>query len=75
MDRLSQWKFIEATAAQRHAVGPEALRKWRVRGVPHRFRLSLVEEADRKHIKLDRSIFDSPPREPANGDSPAQRAG
>jgi len=56
----SQWDFIEE-AARKLGVGSEALRKWRVRGVPDRHRLSIVDEARAQRFRLDRGAFDRPP--------------
>lgn len=64
MDALSQWTFIEKTAARDHEVTEIALRKWRVRGVPHRFRLPIMQAATAARVKLDATIFDEPPEFP-----------
>lgn len=53
-----QWSLIERLARQIQ-VKDEAIRKWRVRGVPHRRRLDLINaDADGK---LDWKAFDQPP--------------
>jgi hypothetical protein len=57
-----QWAFIEAEAAAL-GVGPKALEKWRVRGVPYRWRLPLLDRAHHRKIMLSREIFDNPPFE------------
>jgi len=59
-DPSSQWNFIEAAATKR-GVTAEALRKWRVRGVPHKDRLDILDDAVAAGVALDRSIFDTPP--------------
>lgn len=55
-----QWEFIEAVG-KRLGVEAEALRKWRVRGVPAKYRLSIVDAARDERFRLDRSAFDRPP--------------
>jgi hypothetical protein len=57
---LSQWDFIEQ-AAGRLGVTDEAFRKWRVRGVPSRYRLEIVDDAAREKFAFDRAAFDRPP--------------
>jgi hypothetical protein len=57
---LSQWDFIEQ-AAGRLDITDEAFRKWRVRGVPPRYRLEIVDDAAREGFALDRAAFDQPP--------------
>ena len=56
----AQWDFIER-AGSALGVSAEALRKWRVRGVPGKFRLALVDQAEHEGFSLDRSAFDEPP--------------
>lgn len=63
MDALSQWTFIEKTALA-HGAKEVALRKWRERGVPHRFRLPIMQAATAARVKLDPRIFDEPPEFP-----------
>jgi len=55
----SQWDFIERIARER-GVSDEALRKWRVRGVPATHRLAIVDRASEEGFALDRRVFDSP---------------
>lgn len=54
------WDFIEATAAEL-GVSAEAVRKWRIRGVPYQWRLRLLDIADAAGFSLDRREFDRPP--------------
>jgi len=53
-----QWTLIERLARQLE-VTDEAIRKWRVRGVPYRRRLDLIN-ADTEG-RLDWKAFDEPP--------------
>jgi hypothetical protein len=55
-----QWAFIERTAGRLNVSG-EAIRKWRVRGVPQSKRLAMVDAAVVDGFDLDRRIFDKPP--------------
>jgi 4-hydroxyphenylacetate 3-monooxygenase len=55
-----QWEFIEE-AAHSLGISAETVRKWRVRGVPGRFRLPIVEFASRHGRPLDPAVFDQPP--------------
>lgn len=52
------WEEIERLGRQLGA-GEEAIRKWRIRGVPKAWRLDLLD-AD-KSSKITRAAFDSPP--------------
>lgn len=54
------WQFIERTAA---ALGADAevIRKWRIRGVSHHWRVRLIEAAEAEGFALDRAAFDAPP--------------
>jgi hypothetical protein len=56
---MSTWPAIERIARQ-IGVSDEALRKWRLRGVPRYLRLDLLD-ADRAG-EIDRVDFDQPPR-------------
>lgn len=58
MKRASSWDAIERIGANL-GVGPEALRKWRIRGVPRAWRLDLLR-AD-FHRELNEQDFDRPP--------------
>jgi hypothetical protein len=55
-----QWLFIERRAAEL-GVSAEALRKWRERTVPHKYRLGLIRDAAAAGITIDDSTFDHPP--------------
>ena len=72
-----QWEFIEKAALD-IGVEAEAFRKWRVRGVPHQWRLPIVDTALRQGFILDRDEFDTPPGpkrgSPANGPEPNEAA-
>jgi hypothetical protein len=57
---MDQWDFIE-TAANELGVSAEAFRKWRTRGVPRMYHLSVVDIAARERFALDRAAFDEPP--------------
>jgi hypothetical protein len=57
---VDQWSFIENTA-RALGVKTEALRKWRIRGVPAAYRLPIADEATRSGFSLDRNVFDEPP--------------
>jgi hypothetical protein len=52
------WEEIERLGRQLGA-GEEAIRKWRIRGVPKSWRLDLID-AD-KDGKISRAAFDQPP--------------
>ena len=54
------WSFIEEAAAEL-GVTAEQLRKWRIRGVAHAFRLRIIKIAQRRHYPLDWAAFDEPP--------------
>jgi hypothetical protein len=56
----SHWNFIEQVAGRLGVTG-EAFRKWRVRGVPLRYRLDIVDDAAREGFAFDRAAFDEPP--------------
>lgn len=55
-----QWAFIERSGRQLGA-SAEMVRKWRLRGVSHQWRLKLVEIAEQEEFPLDRNAFDNPP--------------
>ena len=55
-----QWEFIEE-AAQLLGIAAETVRKWRVRGVPGRYRLPIVQLAHRHGRQVDPEFFDRPP--------------
>ncbi len=57
---LRDWDIIEK-AGREIGVSDEALRKWRVRGVPGRFHLQIVKIAQRDGLNLNDSAFDAPP--------------
>jgi hypothetical protein len=57
---MEQWEFIE-DSAQELGVSAEALRKWRVRGVPHPMRLAIVERAQETGFAFEKAAFDEPP--------------
>jgi 4-hydroxyphenylacetate 3-monooxygenase len=54
------WDFIEA-AAHTLGVSAETVRKWRVRGVPGRYRLPIAQFAARHGRPFDPAAFDQPP--------------
>lgn len=51
------WEFIERFARE-NKVADEAIRKWRVRGVPHRWRLPIASAAG---PEFRVAAFDDPP--------------
>lgn len=53
------WSFIE-TLALGAGHEPDAVRKWRQRGVPYRHRLALVKLAALEGKSLEESDFESP---------------
>lgn len=58
-------EIIPQLAAELHdpRITPEAIRKWDERGgVPHRYRLPLIELAKRKRVTLSASDFDFTPK-------------
>lgn len=57
---MSQWEFFERIG-RRLGLEQDALRKWRVRGVPRIHRLTIVDAAAEEGFELDRSAFDNPP--------------
>lgn len=57
----AQWQFIEDWARIR-GVKPEAIRKWRARGVPGKFQLELVEDAGRLGINLTKFALSHAPK-------------
>jgi hypothetical protein len=59
------WDFIERFARENH-VEDEAIRKWRVRGVPHRWRLPIATAAG---PGFDTAIFDAAPPGPRSNAS------
>jgi 4-hydroxyphenylacetate 3-monooxygenase len=56
----AQWDFIEQ-AAQSLGIAAEAVRKWRVRGVPGKYRLPIARLAAHHGRQIDPEIFDHPP--------------
>ena len=60
MSPEKQWKFIE-TQATDLGVNAETLRKWRKRGVAHRYRVDLVQRAAAAGFVLSRDVMDRPP--------------
>lgn len=61
MEQIDEtWALIEAYAAEL-GVNAEARKKWRQRGVPHRWRLPLVNLASERGQQLDAAAFDRPP--------------
>ncbi len=56
--RADSWDAIERVGAE-IGVGAEALRKWRIRGVPRAWRLDLLR-ADRLR-EINEADFDKPP--------------
>jgi hypothetical protein len=73
MAMSSQWEFIEE-AAHSLGIAAETVRKWRVRGVPGRYRLPIAQLALRDGRRVDPQIFDQPPgpRRPGRA-APANR--
>lgn len=57
---MAPWEFIERAAAEL-GIGAEAFRKWRIRGVPHQWRLAIADRALAQGYDLDRAEFDRPP--------------
>lgn len=55
---MDTWDKIERLARELGASG-EAIRKWRVRGVPTRWQLRFISHPVGR--KLDRAAFDAPP--------------
>lgn len=51
MVESSKWKIIDAIGAELGA-GDEARRKWRKRGVAHRWRLPILAEAKRRRSPI-----------------------
>src|SRR5271170_1315065 len=56
----AQWDFIEQ-AAQSLGIAADAVRKWRVRGVPGRYRLPITQLAQSQGRQVDAEAFDQPP--------------
>jgi hypothetical protein len=56
--RVDSWDAIERIALEL-GISPEALRKWRIRGVPRFWRLNLLRADTRREI--DEEDFDRPP--------------
>jgi 4-hydroxyphenylacetate 3-monooxygenase len=56
----AQWDFIEQ-AAHSLGIAAEALRKWRVRGVPGRYRLPITRLAESQGRRIEAETFDQPP--------------
>ena len=56
----AQWDFIERAAAIL-GIADEAVRKWRVRGVPGKYRLPIVQLAQRRGLRVEAEAFDRPP--------------
>ena len=56
--RANSWDAIERIALEL-GVGAEALRKWRIRGVPRAWRLDLLRADTRREIV--EQDFDNPP--------------
>lgn len=61
MTAFDAWQFIDQTA-EKLGVGADARRKWRERGVPHKWRIPILEAAQKARRKLDPRVFDQPPR-------------
>jgi hypothetical protein len=57
---METWTHIETLGRELGAT-EEMIRKWRVRGVPHTWRLRLLDAADDAGVPLDRRAFDLPP--------------
>jgi hypothetical protein len=70
---FDQWRFIEAVAKEA-GVSEEALRKWRIRGVPTSRRLAIVDAARDAGFDLDRGVFDNPPGPKTRQPEPAEAA-
>ncbi|MFZ3233978.1 MAG: hypothetical protein WA184_01240, partial [Stellaceae bacterium] len=56
----SQWDVIE-DAARSLGVAAETVRKWRVRGVPGRYRLAITRLTESQGRQVDEKAFDQPP--------------
>jgi 4-hydroxyphenylacetate 3-monooxygenase len=56
----SPWDVIEA-AALSLGIAAETVRKWRVRGVPGRYRLPITRLAEKQGRPVDENAFDQPP--------------
>lgn len=59
--------------ARELGVGDEALKKWKRRpyGVPHRWRLPILDKAAERGVALPREALDQFPRQPAPSDKAA----
>jgi hypothetical protein len=66
---MDQWAFIEG-AAKDLGVNPETVRKWRIRGVPGRYRLQIADAANAAGFNLDRTAFDMQPQCGKSAQSP-----
>jgi 4-hydroxyphenylacetate 3-monooxygenase len=55
-----EWDFIERAAAA-FGVTAEAVRKWRVRGVPGKYRVPIMQLGERQGLRIDAEAFDRPP--------------
>lgn len=60
---MTDWDFIRE-AAIALGVKPNNAKQWRLTGVPHKYRIALLEAADRAGFELDKAAFDNPPRQP-----------
>ncbi len=77
-DMSAQWDFIEHAAAAL-GIAAEAVRKWRVRGVPGKYRVPILQMGERRGLRIGAEAFDRPPgprgrradaRRPADQDEP-----
>ncbi len=66
-----EWDFIEQ-AAQSLGIAAEAVRKWRLRGVPGKYRLPITQLAESQGRQVDPQAFDQPPG-PRRRRRPAER--
>jgi 4-hydroxyphenylacetate 3-monooxygenase len=77
----AEWDFIER-AASAFGITAEAIRKWRLRGVPGKYRVPIMQLGERQGLRIDVQAFDRPPgpqrrrkgaRKPADRREPISR--
>ncbi|MGB0854884.1 MAG: hypothetical protein ACPGSI_16430 [Pikeienuella sp.] len=55
---MEQFREIIEPMAREMGVSAVAVEKWRERGVPHKWRLPLLDEAEKRGIDIDRAWFE-----------------